>query len=103
MHANCKSSQHTNTQSNWKHAECYFTQNLKKISLSPNEKAQVLVKHATEQQTYQQSLSQEDKAQMLPNEADTERKLCKSLPPEKKVKKLETDAAAHKKMRVSFS
>jgi hypothetical protein len=34
-------------------------------SLSPNEKAQILVKHATEQQKYQQSLSPEDKAQIL--------------------------------------
>ncbi len=43
------------------HAECFFKQNLKTISasvkqyqepLSPNEKAQVLVTHATEQQNY---------------------------------------------------
>ncbi len=44
-----------------KHAECFFKQNLKtnsaavnqyQESLSPNEKAQVLVTHATEQQNY---------------------------------------------------
>jgi hypothetical protein len=53
-----------------KHAECFFKQNLKtnfaavkqyQESLSPNGKAQVLVKHAAEQQKYQQSLSPEDK------------------------------------------
>ena len=53
-----------------KHAECFFKQNLKtnsaavkqyQESLSSNGKAQVLVKHATEQQKYQQSLSPEDK------------------------------------------
>ncbi len=46
-----------------KHAECFFKQNLQtnfaavkgyQESLSSNEKAQVLVKHAAEQQTYQQ-------------------------------------------------
>jgi hypothetical protein len=36
-------------------------------SLSPDEKAQILIKHAAEQQKYQQSLSQEDKTQMLTN------------------------------------
>ncbi len=52
-----------------KHSECFFKQNLKtnsaavkwyQESLSPNGKAQVLVKHAAEQQKYQQSLSLED-------------------------------------------
>jgi hypothetical protein len=66
-----------------KHAECFFKQNLKTKSaavkrcqeyLSPNGKAQVLVKHAAEQQKYSQSLSPEDKAQMLTKKADTERK-----------------------------
>jgi hypothetical protein len=33
-----------------------------------------LVKHAAEQQKYQQSLLPEDKAQMLTKKADTERK-----------------------------
>ncbi len=56
-----------------KHAERFFKQNLKtnsaavkqyQESLSSNEKAQVLVKHAAEQQKYQQSLLPEDKAQM---------------------------------------
>ncbi len=55
-----------------KHAECFFKQNLKTNSaavkwyweFSPNEKAQVLVEHATEQQKYGQSLSPEDKTQM---------------------------------------
>jgi hypothetical protein len=42
--------------------------------LSPDRKAQVLVKHAAEQQKYQQSLSREDKAQILTNKADAERK-----------------------------
>jgi hypothetical protein len=49
-----------------KHAKCFFKQNLKtnsaavkryQESLFSNEKAQVLVKHAAEQQKYQQSLS----------------------------------------------
>jgi hypothetical protein len=48
-----------------KHAECFFKQNLKtnsaavkqyRESFSPDKKAQVLVKHVTEQQNYQQSL-----------------------------------------------
>jgi hypothetical protein len=78
-----------------KHAECFFKQNLKTNfaavkryweSLSSDEKAQVLVKHATEQQKYQQSLSPENKVQILCNDADAHRKQCKSLPPEKKVK-----------------
>jgi hypothetical protein len=56
-----------------KHAECFFKQNLKtnsaavkryQDSLSLDEKAQVLVKHAAQQQNYSQSLSPEDKAQM---------------------------------------
>jgi hypothetical protein len=42
--------------------------------LSPNEKAQVLVQHAAQQQKYQLSLSPEDKAQMLTKIADTESK-----------------------------
>jgi hypothetical protein len=42
-------------------------------SLSPNEKAQVLVKNAAEQQKHQQSLSLEDKSQMLKNKADAEK------------------------------
>ncbi len=54
-----------------KHAECFFKQNLKtnsaavkryRESLSPNGKAQVLVKNAAEQQKYRQSLSLEDEA-----------------------------------------
>jgi hypothetical protein len=89
-----------------KHAECFFKQNLKtnfaavkqyQESLSSNEKAQVLVKHAAEQQKYQQSLSPENKVQILCNDADLHRKQCESLPPEKKVKFLETNADAHKK------
>jgi hypothetical protein len=94
-----------------KHVECFFKQNLKTNSaavkrypesLSPNGKAQDLVKYAAEQQKYQLSLSPEDKAQMLTKTADTERKRCKYLPPEQKVKMLETNAAAHKKQRESF-
>ncbi len=66
-----------------KHAECFFKQNLKtnsavvkqyQDSLSPNEKAQVLVQHAAQQQKYQHSFSPEDKAQILTKKADTERK-----------------------------
>ncbi len=66
-----------------KHAECFFKQNLKtdsaavkqyRESLSPNGKAQVLVKHAAEQQKYQQSLSLEDEAQMLIKDANAHRK-----------------------------
>jgi hypothetical protein len=94
-----------------KHAECFYKQNLKtnsaavkqnQESLSPDGKAQVLVKHAAEQQKYQQSLSPENKAQILCKDADAYRKQCKSLPPEKKVKILETNAAAHKKQRKSL-
>ena len=57
-----------------KHAKCFFNQNLKsnsaavkwyQESLSPNGKAQVLVKNGAEQQKHQQSLSPEDKVQML--------------------------------------
>jgi hypothetical protein len=53
-----------------KHAECFFKQNLKtnsaavkqyQESLSPDEKAQVLVINAAEQQNYRQSLSPEKK------------------------------------------
>ncbi len=89
-----------------KHAECFFKQNLKtnsaavkqyQESLSPNEKAQILVKNAAEQQKYQQSFSPEDKAQILSKNTDAHRKQCESLPPEKKVNMLETNAAAHKK------
>ena len=56
-----------------KHAECFFKQNLQtnsaavkryQESLSPNEKAQVLVKNGAEQQKHRQSLSPEDKVQM---------------------------------------
>jgi hypothetical protein len=94
-----------------KHAECFFKQNLKTNSaavkryqfLLPDGKAQVLVKHATEQQKHRQSLSQEKKVQVLYKDADAHRKQRKSLPPEKKVKMLETDAAAHKKQRDSLS
>ncbi len=89
-----------------KHAECFFKQNLKTTSaavkqyqesLSSDEKAQVLVKHAAEQQKYWQSLPLEDKAQILCKDADAHRKQCKSLSPGKKVKILETNAAVHKK------
>ncbi len=89
-----------------KHAECFFKQNLKtnsaavkqyQESLSPNEKAQVLVTHATEQQNYGQSLSPESKVQILCKDADAHRIQCDSLPPEKEVKILETNADVHKK------
>ncbi len=75
-----------------KHAECFFKQNLKTNSaavkrywesLSPNGKAQVLVKNGAEQQKHQQSLLSEDKVQMLCKNADAHRKQRKSLPPEK--------------------
>ncbi len=87
-----------------KHAECFFKQNLKtnsaavkqyRESLSPNGKAQVLVKNGAEQQKHRQSLSPEDKIQMLCKNADAHRKQRESLSPEKKVKNLETDADAH--------
>ncbi len=77
-----------------KHAECFFKQNLKtnssavkwyQESLSPNEKAQVLVINAAEQQNYRQFLSPEKKTQILCNDADAHRKQCESLPSEKKV------------------
>jgi hypothetical protein len=53
---------------NKKHAECFFRQNLNihsaavkqySESISPDKKAQVLVKHVTKQQNYHQSLSPE--------------------------------------------
>ncbi len=73
-------------------------------SLSPDGKAQVLVKHAVEQQKYQQSLSPEDKAQILCKDADAHRKQCESLPPEKKVKFLENRCfCTQKATRVSSS
>ncbi len=77
-----------------KHAECFFKQNLKtnstavkryQESLSPDEKAQVLVINAAEQQNYQQFLSPEKKTQILCNDADAHRKQRESLPSEKKV------------------
>ncbi len=95
-----------------KHAECFFKQNLKtnsaavkgyRESLLPDGKAQILVKHATEQQKYQQFLSPENKVQILCKDADAHRKQRELLPPKKKVKILETDAAAHKKQRDTFS
>ncbi len=88
------------------HAECFFKHNLKtnsaavkryQESLSPDGKAQVLVKNGAKQQKRWQSLSPEDKSQMLCINADAHRKQRESLPPEKKVKILETDADAHKK------
>ncbi len=57
-----------------KHAECFFKQNLKtnsaavkwyQESLSPDKKAQVLVKHVAEQQNYRQSLSPEKKSNFM--------------------------------------
>jgi hypothetical protein len=95
-----------------KHAECFFKQNLKtnsaavkryQESLSPNRKAQVLVKNGAEQQKHQQSLSPKDKVQILYKNADAHRKQRKSLPPEKQVKILETDADAHKEKQESLS
>jgi hypothetical protein len=55
-----------------KHAECFFRKNLKinsaavkryQESLSPDNKAQDLVKHVAKQQNYWQSLSPEKKVQ----------------------------------------
>ncbi len=89
-----------------KHAECFFKQNLKTSSaavkrywesLSPNEKAQVLVIKSAAHQKQWQFLSLESKVQILCNNADAHRKQRKSLCPEKKVKILETNANAHKK------
>ncbi len=66
-----------------KHAEYFFKQNLKTNSaavkrywesLSPDKKAQVLVKHVAEQQNYQQFLSPEIKTQILCNDADAHKK-----------------------------
>jgi hypothetical protein len=66
-----------------KHAECFFKQNLKtnfaavkqyRESLSPDKKAQVLVKHVAEQQKQRQSLSLENKTQMLCNDAAAHKK-----------------------------
>jgi hypothetical protein len=94
LNANCKSSQHTNTRSNKKHAECFFKTNLRTNSaevkqypesLSPNGKAQALVKNAAEQQKHQQSLALEDKAYMLTNKANAERKQRKCLTPDNKL------------------
>ena len=88
-----------------KHAECFFKQNLKtnsaavkryRESLSPDKKAQVLVKHVAKQQKQRQSLSTENKTQMLCNDADAHRKQRKSFSPEDKNQVLRNDAAAHK-------
>ncbi len=95
-----------------KHAECFFQQNLKmnsaavkqyQESLSPNKKAQVLVRNAAEQQNFQRSLSPEKKTQILCNNAEGHRKQRKFLPPKKKIKILETDADAHNKEQESLS
>jgi hypothetical protein len=66
-------------------------------------KAQVLVKHAAEQQKYRQPLLPENKVQIFCNDSDAHRKQHESLPPEKKVNILETNADAHKKKQESLS
>ncbi len=90
-----KSSAHEHPLKLKKHAECFFKQNLKtnsaavkqyQESLSPDEKAQVLVNDSAAHQKQQQSLSLENKVQILCNDADAHRKQQKSLPPEKKSK-----------------
>ncbi len=95
-----------------KHAECFFKQNLKtnspavkwyQESLSPNGKAQDLIKNGAEQQKHRKSLSPEDKVQMLCKNADVHRIQRESLPPEKKLKILKTDADAHKEKQESLS
>jgi hypothetical protein len=95
-----------------RHAECFFKQNLKinfaavkqyQESLSPNEKAQILVIDSAAHQKERQSLSLENKVQTLCNDADAHRKERTCLPPEKKVKILQTDAIAHKKKQESLS
>jgi hypothetical protein len=77
-----------------KHAECFFKKKLKtnsaavkryQESLSPDEKAQVLVIDSAAHQNLRQSLSPENKVQILCNNADAHRKQRESLPPEKKV------------------
>jgi hypothetical protein len=74
-----------------KHAECFFKQNLKTNSaavkqnpesLSPDKKAQVLVKNVAEQQNYRQSLLTEKKTQILCNDADAHKKQRKPFSPE---------------------
>ena len=72
-------------------------------TLSPNKKAQILIRHVAEQQNYQQSLSPEKKTQILCNDAEGHRKQRKDLPPEKKIKILQTNADAHNKKRESLS
>ena len=83
-----------------KHAECFFKQNLKtnsaavkryRESLSPDKKAQVLVKHVAGQQKQRQSLSPENKVQISCNDADAHRKQREFLPPEKKINLLKTN------------
>jgi hypothetical protein len=95
-----------------KHAECFFKQNLKtnsaavkryQESLSPNGKAQIMVKNGAEQQKHQQSLSPVDKVQMICKNADAHRKQRESFPSEKKVNVLETNADAHKEKQESLS
>jgi hypothetical protein len=113
LHENCKSSQHTNTGSNEKHAECFFKQILKinfaavkgyQESLSPDGKVQVLVKHAAEQQKYQQSLSPKDKAQMLTKKADTEKNDASTFLLRKRSKNLQLmRCCTQKATRVSLS
>ncbi len=94
-----------------KHAECFFKQNLKtnsaamkqyQESLSPDKKAQVLVKNLAEQQSYRQSLSPEKKSNFM-QWCWCPQKQCESLPSEKKVKILQTDADAHKEKQESLS
>ncbi len=95
-----------------KHAECFFKQNLKtnsaavkqyQESLSPDGKAQVMVKHAAEQQKYWLFLSPEGKAQILNKDAPAHKKQREFLPLEDKNQVLRNDAAAHKKQWESLS
>jgi hypothetical protein len=95
-----------------KHPECFFKQNLKTNSaavkqygesLSPNNKAHVLVNTTNAHGKQRKSLSPEKKVKILETNAAAHKKLHESLPPEKKVKILETDDDAHKKKQESLS
>ena len=83
----------------------FFKQNLKtnsaavkryQESLSPDKKAQVLVKHVTEQQNYRQSCSPEKKLKLYAMMLMPTKNNASPFLLRKKVKILKTDADAHK-------
>ena len=94
-----------------KHAECFFKQNLKtnsaankryRESLSPDKKAQVLVKHVAGQQKQRQSLSPENKTQILCNDAAAHKKQRESLSPDDKVQNLTNNQLDSNRIKLSW-